>query len=157
MFYSIKQTNIFLNFYIWRPDHQVIAEIGHLFYKQNVSSDILLSISSLIHTYCKLNQNCNQNIKLIEDVMYIEQKIKENSLINENRDEVIIRLNCIRKYHKNLQIVIFSDIGIVKVIGKHWHNFANYLRYIRSNYCERRFNCRHKSIGRSGLQASKIY
>jgi len=71
-----------------RPDDQVISEISHLLHKENASSDILLSITSLIHTYCKLNPNCNENVELIQAVVYIEQKIKENILIKENRDEV---------------------------------------------------------------------
>lgn len=72
----------------FRPDAQVVSEISHLLYKGNASSDILLSVSSLIHTYCKLNPNCNENVKLIRDIVYIEQKIKENISIKENRDEV---------------------------------------------------------------------
>lgn len=76
-------------FYI-RPDDQVVSEISHLLYKENVSSNILLSITSLIHTYCKLNSNFKTNVKLMQDVAYIEQKIKENIPIKENRDEVII-------------------------------------------------------------------
>lgn len=154
--YLKKKAITISNFYTWRPDLQVVAEIGHLFYKQNVSADILLSISSLIHTYCKLNPNCNLNIKLIEDVTYIEQKIKENCLINENRDEVIIWLNRIRKYCKSLQIGAFLDIDMVKVIGKHRADFTYYPWYIRFNYCERRFNRRYKSISHSSLQVSKI-
>lgn len=71
-----------------RPDDQVISEISHLLHKENASSDILLSITSLIHTYCKLNPNCNENVELIQAIIYIEQKIKENILIKENRDEV---------------------------------------------------------------------
>jgi len=73
----------------FRPDAQVVSEISHLLYKDNVQWDVLLSITSLIHTYCKLNPNCNENVKLIRDIGYIEQKIKENILIKENRDEVI--------------------------------------------------------------------
>lgn len=71
-----------------RPDDQVVSEISHLLHKENASSDILLSITSLIHTYCKLNPNCKENIKLIQTIVYIEQKIKENILIKENRDAV---------------------------------------------------------------------
>lgn len=78
-----------MNILFSRPDDQVISEVSHLLYKDNVSSDIRLSISSLIHTYCKLHPNHMDNHKLVEDVMYIEQKIKENILKRENRDEVI--------------------------------------------------------------------
>jgi len=72
----------------YRPDDQVVSEISHLLHKENASSNILLSITSLIHTYCKLNPNCNENVELIQAIVYIEQKIKENILIKENRDEV---------------------------------------------------------------------
>lgn len=85
----IFTSNFFIN--IFRPDDQVISEISHLLYKQNAPSGILLSITSLIHTYCKLNPNYMDNVKLMEDAMYMEQKIKENSLKKENRDEVTTR------------------------------------------------------------------
>ncbi|XP_060856834.1 uncharacterized protein LOC132934536 [Metopolophium dirhodum] len=75
-----------------RPDDQVVTEISHLLHKENASSDILLSITSLIHTYCKLNPNCNENVELIQAIVYIEQKIKENILIKENRDKALIWL-----------------------------------------------------------------
>jgi len=72
----------------YRPDDQVVSEISHLLHKENASSDILLSVTSLIHTYCKLNPNCNENVELIQAIVYIEQKIKENIMIRENRDKV---------------------------------------------------------------------
>jgi hypothetical protein len=72
---------------LFRPDDQVISEITDLLYKENVSSDIVLSISSLINTYCKLNPNCKENEKLTKGVMHIEKKIKMNMLVKENRDE----------------------------------------------------------------------
>lgn len=71
-----------------RPDDQVISEITDLLYKENVSSDIVLSVTSLINTYCKLNHNCKENDKLTKGVMHIKEKIKMNMLIKENRDEV---------------------------------------------------------------------
>ncbi|XP_025406452.1 uncharacterized protein LOC112680523 [Sipha flava] len=75
-----------------RPDDQVISEITDLLYKENVSSDIVLSISSLINTYCKLNPNCKENEKLTKGVMHIEKKIKMNMLVKENRDETLMWL-----------------------------------------------------------------
>lgn len=71
-----------------RPDDQVVSEISQLLYKENVSSDILLSISSLIYTYCKLHPHYKENVVLIRDTEYMERKIKENMLIKENRDQV---------------------------------------------------------------------
>lgn len=85
----------------------MISEISHLLYKENVSSDILLSITSLIHTYCKLNANYKENVKLMEDVMYMEQKIKENILQKGNRDEVEIKL----VYTKHDEIAFFKYIS----------------------------------------------
>lgn len=87
VFYYFYNT-YFIFFLFSRPDDQVVSEISHLLYKENVSSDILLSITSLIHTYCKQNVNYKDNVKLMEDVMYMEQKIKENILKKGNRDEV---------------------------------------------------------------------
>lgn len=81
----VKLINILL---CYRPDDQVVSEISHLLHKENASSDILLSVTSLIHTYCKLNPNCKENVGLIAAIVFIEQKIKENILIKENRDEV---------------------------------------------------------------------
>ncbi|VVC30431.1 Hypothetical protein CINCED_3A001550 [Cinara cedri] len=75
-----------------RPDDQVVSEISQLFYKENVSSDILLSISSLVYTYCKLHPHYKENVILIQDTAYMERKIKENILIKENRDETIMWL-----------------------------------------------------------------
>lgn len=83
--YKTNKSLLYLQF---RPDNSVVSEISQLLYKKDASSDILLSITSLIHTYCKLNENCNENVKLIADVVHMEQKIKENILIKENRDEV---------------------------------------------------------------------
>lgn len=67
----------------------MVSEITRLLYKENVSTDILLSVTSLIHTYCKSSADCNENVKLIRDISYIEQKVKENIRITENRDEVM--------------------------------------------------------------------
>lgn len=71
----------------FRPDDQVVSEITHLLYKENVSSDIVLSVTSLINTYCKLNPNCGENAKLTKDVVHMEEKIKINVLIKDKRDE----------------------------------------------------------------------
>lgn len=75
--------------------------------------------------------------------MYIEQKINENSLIKENRDEVILKLFYVWKYSINSQIRTFPDTNMAKVIGKHRADVAHYAEHIRFGYSERRFNRRH--------------
>lgn len=85
-----------------------MSEITRLLYKENVSTDTLLSITSLIHTYCQLNADCTGNAKLIRDVSYIEQKIKENISIKENRDEVMKIKHLSKTSRDNFVFFIFS-------------------------------------------------
>ncbi|XP_050528812.1 uncharacterized protein LOC126898616 isoform X2 [Daktulosphaira vitifoliae] len=73
-----------------RPDIQVVHEISQLIYEKNVSPNTLLSITSLIHTYCRKNSDCTEDIKLLSNVAFIEEKIKQNVFIHNNRQEALV-------------------------------------------------------------------
>ncbi|KAJ8914493.1 hypothetical protein NQ315_002765 [Exocentrus adspersus] len=103
--------------FIASPDRDVVTAAASLLQENKFSQTITLSVASLVHTFCMVQDNCNNSEAVISVVNYLESRLLEalqiGNLDREKYDEIMVLLKALSNIgiiSDNLQNELFKII-----------------------------------------------
>ncbi|XP_065216942.1 uncharacterized protein Apoltp isoform X2 [Planococcus citri] len=76
-----------------RPDEEVIESTTPLLMADNATNNMLLSISSVVHSFCSRVADCNEHEIIIPAILHLERQLNQTVLEGTtNNDKIIILL-----------------------------------------------------------------
>nr|AGM37974.1 apolipophorin [Sinohyriopsis cumingii] len=81
--------------FIHHPTREILVEVQNLLGLPSLSSKAFLPLSTLVHTFCQANPNCEGETAVQSVVSLITEKIGSRCLVNNNHQTVMLALRAI--------------------------------------------------------------
>lgn len=80
------------NHFSGRPDQEVIDSVTPLLLAENATNNMLLSISSVVHSFCSRVAQCSEHETIIPAVIFLEERLNQTVTEGGDVDKVNITL-----------------------------------------------------------------
>lgn len=76
--------------FCYRPDQDVIDSVTPLLLAENATNNMLLSMSSVVHSFCSRVAECSEHETIIPAVLFLEERLNQTVLERTEIDKVSI-------------------------------------------------------------------